>query len=1000
MKKTIEKIPKVLSVFLLLVLISFVSRAQNSLTGTVTDSKGAPVQGVTVTLKGTKTSTQTGTDGTFKISAPATKATLVFSSVGFGTQEVAATSGSAVSVSLTERNQQLNEVVVVGYGTARKKDLTGAVASVSSKDFVKGSITTPEQLIAGKVAGVSVVSNSGAPGAGSTIRIRGGASLNASNDPLIVIDGVPLSNAQIAGAPNPLSLINPNDIETFNILKDASASAIYGSRASNGVIIITTKRGTPGKARVNFNSQMSIGHLPKQVEVMNAAEFSNYVKKEGTADQVALLGASATDWQKEIYQTSISYDNNLSVSGTLHKVPYRVSIGHLDQKGILRTSELHRASGAINLSPRFLKNNLKVDINLKGSQTESVYANTDAIGVAVIYDPTKPIRTGSKRYNGYYQWLKPTNLPSGLAGLSPKNPVGMLEEQDNEGTTKRSIGNVVFDYKLPFLPSVRANLNLGWDAAKGYGSNFINDSSAMGYRSYFDPGTSLYHGGTSSQYLQKITNKLMEFYLGYNKDFKSIDSRIDLIAGYSYNDFKTTNYSFDEKTADGTVTKKRQFNYDDAHFTMISYYARLNYSLLNRYLLTATVRRDGSSRFSEDNHWGTFPSVALAWRIKDEGFLRNSKTFSDLKIRLGYGVTGQQDGIGLYDYKSFYSYTDNAALYQLGDTFYTGARPGAYYPNRKWEQTATSNIGLDFGLFDNRVTGTAEFYLKKTTDLLNEINQPAGSNFSNKIIANVGSMENRGVELTLSVDVIRKKNLTWNITANGAYNKNKITKLTVSDDPDFIGVPSVPIGLGTGSQVAINTVDYPRNSYYVYHQVYDDKGKPIEGLFEDLNRDGIINSQDLYRYKHGDPDAFFGLSSNVSYKRWNAGIVMRAQVGNYVYNQVEAGNGTRSAVLDHTDFINNGLKSLLSTEFTGTKAAYLSDYYIQNASFLRMDNINIGYDFGHICHGKGNLRGNFAVQNVFTITNYQGLDPEISGGIDNNFYPRPRTFVIGLNLDL
>ncbi|MBS1743972.1 MAG: TonB-dependent receptor [Bacteroidetes bacterium] len=1000
MKKAIEKIPKILPVFFLLVLISFVSKAQNSLTGTVTDSKGAPVQGVNVTIKGTKTTTQTAADGTFKITSPTPTATLVLSSVGYGTQEISVTSGTAATVALTEKNQQLNEVVVVGYGTAKKKDLTGAVTVVTSKDFQKGAITTPEQLIAGKVAGVSVISNGGAPGAGSTIRIRGGASLNASNDPLIVIDGVPLSNDNIAGAPNALSLINPNDIESFNILKDASAAAIYGSRASNGVIIITTKRGTAGKMKINFNTQMSIASIPKTVDVMNADEFTRYVRKEGTADQLNLLAASNTDWQKEIYQTAISYDNNLSLSGTWHKVPYRISLGHLDQKGILRTSELHRASAGINISPRFLKNNLKVDLNLKGSQTESVYANEGAIGTAVIFDPTKPIRVNSNRYNGYFQWLKATNTPTGLAGLSPKNPVSMLEEQNNEGTSKRSIGNVVFDYKLPFFPSLRANLNLGYDVADGYGSNFINDSSALSYRSFFDSGTAIYHGGVSSQYHEKRLNKLMEFYLGYNKDLKSINGKLDLIAGYSYNDFRTTVYYFDDKTSDGTITKRRQYNYDEPQFTLISYYARLNFSLSDKYLLTATVRRDGSSRFSKENHWGTFPSVALAWRIKEEGFLKNSKTFSDMKLRLGYGVTGQQDGIGLYDYKSFYTFGDNAALYQLGNTFYTVARPGGYYPNRKWEQTATSNIGLDFGLFDGRLTGTAEFYLKKTTDLLNQVDQSAGSNFTNKIVANVGSMENRGVELTLSLDVIKKKDLTWNVTVNGAYNKNKITKLTISDDPNFIGVPTVDIGLGTGSKAAINTVNFPRNSYYVYKQVYDDKGNAIEGLFEDLNRDGVINAKDLYRYKHADPDAFFGLSSSVTYKRWNAGIAMRAQLGNYVYNQVEAGNGTRSAVLDHSDFINNGLKSLLSTNFTGTKAAYLSDYYIQNASFLRMDNLNIGYNFGRICHSKSNLRANFSIQNVFVITNYKGLDPEISSGIDNNFYPRPRTYVIGLNLDL
>lgn len=1005
MKKTIEKIPKIFPVFLLMMLISLCSSAQNSISGTVTDSKtGTPVAGVTVTIKGTKTSTQTAADGTFKISSATASPTLVFTSVGFDSQETTASSGSPVAISFVQRNQQLNEVVVVGYGTARKKDLTGSVTLVTSKDFVKGSITTPEQLIAGKVAGVSVISNGGAPGAGSTIRIRGGASLNASNDPLIVIDGVPLppgrnpdGTPSISGSPDPLSLINPNDIESFNILKDASAAAIYGSRASNGVIIITTKRGASGKAKFNFNTNMSVGTLTKKIDVMSAADFVKYVKKNGTEEQQLLLNVYNTNWQDEIYQTAISTDNNLSVTGTSGKMPYRVSAGVLSQKGILKRGKLDRASLGVNLSPRFLNNNLKVDISLKGTQTWSLFANEGAIGAAAIYDPTQPIKVNSNRFNGYYEWLDPTTH-SGLRALAPRNPVAILEEDENRSNVKRSIGNAVLEYKFPFMPALRANLNVGYDYSYGYGGNFINDSAASNYDRYKDPNAEIYWGGVNSHYEQKRINSLLEFYLGYTKEFSSIKSRVDLIAGYSYNKFVTKQYNFDDRTADGTVVKKPANYFDEPVDVLLAYYARLNYSLMNRYLLTASIRRDGSSKF-RDNPWGNFPALAFAWRIKEESFLKNSKTFSDLKIRLGYGITAQREGIGNYDYTSFYFLSGPGAQYQLGNTFYYMNRPTAYYPQRTWETTKTSNVGLDFGLFNGRVTGTVDLYYKKTTDLLNQIDQTAGTNFSNKIVANVGSLENRGIEATLSIDVIRKKNINWTIGGNFAYNKNKITKLTISDDPNYKGNELGNISIGTGTTLFINTVNFARNQFYVYKQVYDAAGKPIDGLFEDLNRDGKITTDDRYRYKNPDPEAFFGFTTNFSYKKWNLGCVMRAEIGNYIYNQMNAGLGTKSTVFGN-NYLNNAYSDLLNTDISGTKNGYvLSDYYIQNASFLRMDNANIGYNVGAICHGKSNLRLNFNIQNVFVVTKYKGIDPEISGGIDNQFYPRPRTYVLGLNLD-
>ena len=617
MRRTITQF---LFVSLFFVLLSFVTSAQNVVSGNVSDSKtGAPLSGVTVTLKGTGTKSQTTGDGLFKINVPAKNGTLVISYVGYATQEIKVSGNNAGSISLVQTNQQLNEVVVVGYGSARKKDLTGAVAVVTSKDFQKGQISTPEQLIAGKVAGVSITSNGGGPGSGSTIRIRGGASLNASNDPLIVVDGVPLDNSGISGSANALSLINPNDIESFNILKDASATAIYGSRASNGVIIITTKRGQSGKTKVNFNTQLSVGKISRKVDVLAADEFRNYVNANGTAEQKALMGNASTDWQDEIYQTASTSDNNISITGAYRNAPYRLSIGYLNQQGILKTDKLERASVGFNFSPKFFNNNLKADINIKASQTGSRFANTGAIGTAAIFDPTQPVYSNSKRYNGFYEWLDP-NATTGLRSLAPKNPVGLLEQQNNISDVKRSIGNLVLEYKLPFFPSLRANLNLGYDIANGSGSNYINDSAASTYRRFVDAG-GIPHGGVSTNYSQQKRNTLMEFYLGYNRDLTAIKSKIDVIAGYSYNDFLTTNNFFADRTSDGRVTPGSTPNFpsDKPRYTLISFYSRLNFSLMDRFLLTATVRQDGSSRFSSEK-MGYFPFCSFGLEIERRKF--------------------------------------------------------------------------------------------------------------------------------------------------------------------------------------------------------------------------------------------------------------------------------------------------------------------------------------------------------------------------------------------
>ena len=1020
---------KLLQLFVLPAMLLFSQQifAQDRVvSGRVTDSIGSALAGVTVTARGTRIATQTSSDGSFRLTVPSSVDALIFTSVGFATQQVPIPASNLVNVSLLGTASSLNEVVVIGYGTRLKKDLTGAVTAITAKDFNKGAITTPEQLIAGKVAGVQITSNGGAPGSGSTIRIRGGASLNASNDPLIVIDGVPVSNDGIAGVANPLSLINPNDIESFNVLKDASATAIYGSRASNGVIIVTTKKGRSGKPRFTFTTQNSLSTLPKEADVLSPDEFRAYMNSHGTSAQIAIMGGANTDWQKEIYHNAFTSDNNLSVSGTYKTVPYRLSAGYLNQDGILKTGNLQRTSLALTLNPRLFDDHLHIDLNLKGTSGKERFADETAIGNAVRFDPTQPVYSSSKRFGGYFEWLDP-NSTTGLRKLAPINPVGLLEQREDNSNVKRSIGNIQLDYKVHFLPDLHVNVNLGYDVSKGDGTVNVPDSAASSYLRSPDAK----HGGIANKYSQKNSNTLFEAYLKYEKDLKSIRSHIDATVGYSYQDYLTTNTyaekdpngalyqkpdgSLDtaktngqrwnpyyDKAADGTLmTSWPSFPVDKPENLLVSFFGRVNYTFENKYLLTATVRRDASSRFAENNWVGWFPSGAFAWRLKEEDFLKNSQTVSDLKIRLGYGVTGQQDGIGNYDHLARYSLANAQAQYQFGNTFYSLYRPAAYNPNLKWEQTATYNIGTDYGFFNNRLSGSLDFYLKKTSDLLSVIDQPAGTNFGNKILANIGDMENRGVELTVNTQPVRNHDVQWNFGFNITYNKNKITKLTIVNDPTFPGNLVGGIAGGVGSTIQINSVGYPKNSFYVYQQIYDkNTDKPIEGLFEDRNRDGLVNNNDLYRYKSPDPKVFLGVYSDVAWKHWSAGFSLRANIGNYMYNNRFSNTGVERNIIDPLGFLANGSRNVLETDFTGNGDQYLlSDYYVENASFLRMDYINVGYNAGDLVAKHTTLRIGANVQNVFTVTKYKGVDPEVSGGIDNNFYPRPRIFSISLGLD-
>jgi len=980
----------------LLVFAALIVKAQTgSVSGKVLDETGLPLPGASVIVKGTTRSTSTDVTGNYQISGlSGGSITLSVSFVGYQTLDktVTVSGKSTVDFQLVPDAQKLNEVVVIGYGTAEKKNLTGSITTVSSKDFQKGAITTPEQLIQGKVAGVNIISNSGQPGVGSTIRIRGGASLNASNDPLIVVDGVPFSGNSIDNAPSPLSLINPNDIETFTVLKDANATAIYGSRASNGVILITTKKGGSGAPVINFSTNNSIAIVAKKVDVLSADQIRNFVNANPNAaydvgkTYVSLLGKANTDWQDEIFRRAFSTDNNLSVSGNFHGVPYRVSGGYLDQQGLLITDKFNRATGGITVSPKLFTDHLKIDLSLKGSLTESHFANdnNNAIAGALQFDPTQSVNA-TNQFGNYFEWLRSDGT---LNPNAPRNPVALIKLRDNNGNAARSFGNARFDYSFHFLPELHANLNLGYDVSKGYGNIFVPTYAAQSFST----------NGSATQSLSTARNLVSEFYLNYAKDVASIRSRFDVTAGYGYYDNAQTTYSFNEYSGTGVLRTTPKFLFNEERNKLLSYYGRLVYTLADKYILSGTMRADASSRFSEKDRWGYFPSAAFTWRIVGENFLKDSKAVSDLKLRLSYGKTGNKDGttIGNYSYLAKYYANSNTGQYQVGDAFYDYYAPSAYDPDLKWETTTTYNAGLDYGFLQGRIYGTLDVYYKKTKDLLSTINIPVGTNFNNTLTTNVGNMDVRGAEFSLNFAAIKNDNIRWDFGFNMAYNKRKVTNLTLNPDP--AGKQGAgDIAGGTGVTIKYNAVNQIPGSFFVYKQVYDGNGMPLEGVYADLNSDGVVNSSDQYFYKSGDPDFTFGFNTAFSYKKWTLSTILRANLGNYVYDNVSSNFGIKNNVLSTAGLINNTGADFLNTNFVTSQ--YLSDYYVKNASFLKMDNLGLTYDAGKIFKNRNtNLRITANCQNVFVITKYKGVDPELTDGIDFKLYPRPRTYTLGLNV--
>ena len=994
--------------------------AQSTITGQVKDATGEPVIGASVLINGTSNGTVTDLDGNFSISVQP-GATLTISYIGFQKQQVAAANGMVITLQ-EDQAQQMNEVVVIGYGAVKKSDLTGSVTALKPDSKNKGLVVNAQDMLAGKVAGVSVTSDGGTPGGGANIRIRGGSSLNASNNPLIVIDGVAMDQTGIKGVSNPLSLVNPQDIESFNVLKDASATAIYGSRGSNGVIIITTKKGRRG-LQVSYNGSFTVSRNSKNLDVLSADEYRSLIAKKFGTDLYTLdsngnkvptaysrLGSANTNWQNEIFRTALSHDHNVAVSGQVGDwLPYRVSAGYTNQQGIIKTSNFERFTGALTLSPSFLNDHLKVTLNAKGMWTKNRYADGEAIKAARQFDPTQPVyASGYDNFGGYYQWLddgtalNDSSWPKTYYSLATKNPVSILNLKNDRAISRDFLGSADVDYKVHGFEDLRFHVTAGVDVAKGRQVTDVDPASpqAIYYGSY----------GWESQLKR---NMQLSAYAQYYHDFNDkAKNHFDIMAGYEWAHFwhntKNAYWSYYPSTNRDATLAGKQRNYAPYYYAtenyLVSFFGRANWSLMDgRYMVTATVRNDGSSRFKE--HWATFPSFAFAWRINEENLFKQIDWLSDLKLRLSWGMTGQQEGIGDYNYFAIYEMnTGNESTYPTAGNG-SLARPKGYDPDLKWETTTSYNVGLDWGILKQRLTGSVDWYYRKTTDLLNSATVPAGANFRNQVMSNIGSMYNMGVETSLHWLAVNAKDFNWTMDYNFTYNYNKITNLNGGNDPDYF-VPTGGISAGTGGNIQAQHVGNAVNSFHVFQQAYDKNGKPLEGVVVDRNGDGKITDADKYYYKAPAAPVTMGFASRFEYRNWDLGFALRASLGNYVYNDAFAStsNMSNSEIYVKSKFLVNRPTDVVADNWLSTETTSIqTDYWVQNASFLKMDNVTLGYSFANLLkQGSWNgITGRIygTVNNVFCLTKYKGLDPEVFNGIDNNLYPRPISFILGLNLN-
>ena len=976
--------------------------AQNiTVKGHVKDALGGVI-GANVVEKGNTTNgTITDLDGNFTLTVPQ-GATLVVSFIGYKSQEVAA--APSVVVTLQVDAELLETVVVIGYGSVKKNDLTGSVTAIKADEINRGAITSPDQMLQGKVPGLLVTPASGDPTGGATIRIRGAASLYASNDPLIVIDGVPVTSEGGAGMANPLASVNPNDIESYTVLKDASATAIYGSRASNGVIIITTKKGTGDKMKVSYNSSYSLKQNTSTLEMMTGDQYRQYIKDVyGENDpRLGMMGNANTDWQDLIYRTAFSTDQNVSLYGNAKGVlPYRVSLGYTYDQATLKEGDNQRANLGISLSPKFFQDHLSVNVNLKGIYNRANYPNSGAVGSAVDFDPTQSPyfydangNIDTSKAGGYFNWINADGSANTMASI---NPLSQLYDNYNVNDTWRSMGNVQLDYKIHGFEDLRVNLNLGYDLARTEGTKYSELGSILSMRN----GAQDYY----ENYANNNANTLLEFYANYNKEFGI--HHLDVMAGYSWqhNYVKYDNIQYYNNDRSNVYLDNPT---DRKEYYLVSFFGRVNYSLNSKYLFTVSLRDDASSRFSKSNRWGLFPSAAFAWNIAEENFLKESDApISSLKLRLGWGQTGQQD-IGIdrcYAYQA--KYTQSSALatrIPWGNGYIYTLAPNAYNPDIKWETTETYNVGLDFGFLKGRINGTIDAYLRKTKDLLNDVTTPMGVNFSNKVISNVGDMENKGLEFNLNFIPIERKDMRWTINVNGTWQDTKITKLTNNPTPDYLGVEVGANMGGTGGYTSLYSVGYSPYTYHLYQQAYDENGKPLQNVLVDRDGNGEITAQDRYiTDKSIQPKFFYGIGSQFTYKNWDFGFNAHGSVGGYALNRIKMNTAT-SYSDDYTKgYLNNLSPYCMETGWTATisEQQKYSDMFLENTTFFRMDDINVGYTFDKIKNWGGKIRVAASVQNVFTITKYSGLDPEltVADGVDNNLIPRPRLYTLRLNIN-
>ena len=965
--------------------------------GVVVDAMG-PVIGAAVVQQGTTNGTSTGIDGDYTLTVPSGDAIIEISCIGYATQTFKASEAPA-TITLEEDSHFLDEVVVIGYGTVKKSDLTGSVSTVKADEINKGVVTSPADLLRGKSAGVVVTAGDGMPGSAATVRIRGGSSINASNTPLYVIDGLPVSNDGIAGMSDPMASINPEDIESFSVLKDASATAIYGSRASNGVIVITTKKGSRSSTalpKVAADFTNSVNTIARYNSLLDANGLLSLVRdfygENSAAEEHLGLGGQLynTDWQKQIYHIATSQDANLSLTGKLGSfLPYRISTGVMRQAGTLKGSEMDRLALGINLSPSFFDNHLTVNLNGKGTYALNWYANQDAIGAANHYDPSKPVYSNlpGASLNGYTTWY---DASGNINTMATMNPVGLLAAKNDRADAYRFIGNAQFDYKIHGFEDLRLNLNLGMDWAASKGVTELAKGSEASYHNTNQSG-----GGSHTDYDYTRLNTTLEVYADYNKTFAELHN-VDVMAGYSWQRFYSENNSKSYRISDNASLGK---GVGKGELMLLSFFGRANYSFADRYLITATLRADGTSRF-QNHKWGIFPSVALGWNIKNEPFMKNVEPVSTLKLRLSWGETGQQEVGGYYDTFAQFLTTQLGSYYFVDGSGYTNPLVAlGYSADLRWETTTTYNVGLDFGFWNDRLRTAVDVYKRDTRDILNYIPVPALSNLTNYLNTNIGTMTNKGVEVDVNAILVETRDASWSVGVNAAYNQNMVTKLTASDE-DATGVPVGGISGGTGNNVQMIQVGYPMRTFYLYQQVYDTKGNPVNGVYVDRNNDGQINADDKYLGHHADADWTFGFNTNFNYKNWTAALSGHASLGNWVYNNV-ASDTEMLADLWTNQFVSNRVSTAPKSMFS--QAQYLSDYYLQDGSFLKLDNFTLGYTFPRLFDVAAdrpfslNIFG--TVQNIWCLTRYTGIDPEIYGGIDGTVYPRPRTYVLGVKVN-